>query len=56
MAERFAKMLNPTMDLVEHSTVVAIGVQFMADHWTNLAVVSVAILYVAVHVFLSRVR
>lgn len=49
MRSTLAKFLSPTIDLVEHSTVIAIGIQFMCEHWTNLVVVSVVIIYIVLH-------
>lgn len=51
-----ARILSPMIDVVEHSTVLAIGTNFMADHWTNGVVICVVIFYVAVHAFVAKVR
>ncbi len=49
MRSFFTKYLGPTVDILEHSTVLAIGIQYMTEHWTNVVVVGVVIGYFVVH-------
>lgn len=56
MKYSFARFLSPAVDVIEHSTVIAIGVQFMSEHWTNAVVIGAIVVYIAVHAFIVRVH
>ena len=56
MRYTFARFLSPAVDIVEHSTVIAIGVQFLAEHWTNAIVIGAIAAYIIVHAIIRGVQ
>lgn len=49
MRLQITRFISPTLDILEHSTVIAIGIQYIAEHWTNLVCVTVVIVYIVYH-------